>query len=97
AVLGFLYAGFVVANAIAGRPSEGWSSLMVVVLVIGGFQMLMMGVLGEYIWRALDETRHRPRFIVEADVGNKLDHIHRGIQTARVNKVPVVEVENSLT
>jgi dolichol-phosphate mannosyltransferase len=66
AFAGFVYAGFVIANALAGRPTEGWSSLMVVVLVVGGFQMLMLGVLGEYLWRALDESRRRPRYIIEA-------------------------------
>ena len=70
AVLGFLYAGVVIANAIAGRPAEGWSSLMVVLLVVSGIQMLMMGVLGEYLWRALDEARRRPRYIVEAVTGD---------------------------
>jgi dolichol-phosphate mannosyltransferase len=39
---------------------------MVVILVVGGMQMLMMGVLGEYLWRALDETRKRPLYIIEA-------------------------------
>jgi dolichol-phosphate mannosyltransferase len=39
---------------------------MVVMLVIGGIQMIMLGVLGEYVWRALDESRRRPRFFVEA-------------------------------
>jgi dolichol-phosphate mannosyltransferase len=38
---------------------------MVAVLVIGGVQMLMMGVLGEYLWRTLDESRRRPRFLIE--------------------------------
>lgn len=65
AFLGFLYAGFVVILALIGQPPQGWSSLMVVVLVIGGMQMLMMGILGEYLWRALDESRHRPRYLVE--------------------------------
>src|SRR5205823_9479410 len=50
-LLGFLYAGVVLANAFCGRPVEGWSSLMVVVLLLGGFQLLMLGVLGEYLWR----------------------------------------------
>ena len=65
ALLGFAYAAVVAANAFAGNPVEGWSSLMVVVLVVGGMQMLMMGVLGEYLWRALAEARRRPRYVVE--------------------------------
>ena len=32
---------------------------------IGGFQMLMMGILGEYLWRALDESRRRPKYWIE--------------------------------
>jgi dolichol-phosphate mannosyltransferase len=65
ALLGFLYAGLVIVNALVGRPIEGWSSLMVVVLVVGGIQMLMLGVLGEYLWRSLDESRARPRYVIE--------------------------------
>jgi hypothetical protein len=42
---------------------------MVVLLVIGGVQMLMMGVLGEYLWRAFDESRKRPRYLIEAMTG----------------------------
>ena len=65
AFMGFLYAGFVVVHAFSGQPVSGWSSLMVLVLLVGGFQILLMGVLGEYIWRTLDETRRRPRFLIE--------------------------------
>ncbi len=68
--IGFLYAGIVVIRALTGTPPDGWSSLMVVVLIIGGFQILMLGVLGEYLWRALDESRHRPRYLIEADIGD---------------------------
>jgi dolichol-phosphate mannosyltransferase len=64
-VLGFCYAAFVVANAFRGHPIPGWASLMVVVLILGGFQLLMLGVLGEYLWRAFDETRGRPRYVIE--------------------------------
>jgi dolichol-phosphate mannosyltransferase len=64
-LFGFLYAGYVIYNALTGTPTEGWSSLMVVVLLVGGCQMLMMGVLGEYLWRALDEARRRPRYLIE--------------------------------
>jgi glycosyltransferase involved in cell wall biosynthesis len=70
ALLGFLYASFVVFNALRGLPPQGWASLMVVVLILGGIQMVMLGVLGEYLWRALDESRRRPRYIIEAIVGH---------------------------
>lgn len=66
AIAGFGYALFIIFNAVKGQPVEGWSSLMVAVMVIGGFQMLMLGVLGEYVWRALDEARRRPRYTIEA-------------------------------
>lgn len=66
AALGFFYAAWVVLNRIFfGQPIEGWSSLMVVVLGMGGMQMVMLGVIGEYIWRTLDEARGRPRYFIE--------------------------------
>ncbi len=80
AIAGFMYAGFVIYNAVTGQRIEGWSSLMVAVMVIGGLQMLMLGILGEYIWRALDEARRRPRYTVEAATS---DVIEAGIADAR--------------
>ncbi len=75
ALAGFAYAAFIVIHALAGHRVQGWSSLMVVVLVASGFQMVMMGVLGEYLWRALDESRRRPRYLVEAEVGGMVQGI----------------------
>ena len=66
ALTGFIYACIIIYNAIAGTPPTGWSSLTVIVLVIGGFQISMLGVLGEYLWRATDETRRRPLYVVES-------------------------------
>lgn len=66
-LLGFIYAVVVVINAIQGHPIAGWSSLMIVVLLLGGFQLLMLGLLGEYLWRTFDEVRGRPRYIIEED------------------------------
>jgi len=69
ALLGFGYSGVVIFNALRGLPPQGWSSLMIAVLLVGGVQMTMLGVLGEYLWRALDEARRRPRYLVEAFTG----------------------------
>ena len=70
ALIGFLYAMFVVFNALRGLQPQGWASLIVIVLILGGFQMVMLGVLGEYLWRALDESRHRPMYLIEAKIGS---------------------------
>ena len=48
-----------------GTPIQGWASLMCVVLCASGVLMLMMGILGEYIWRTLDAARTRPPYIVD--------------------------------
>ncbi|MGZ5429479.1 MAG: glycosyltransferase family 2 protein [Thermoanaerobaculia bacterium] len=64
---GLLYATFIVfAHFVLDVKVQGWASLMIVLLVVSGAQLLVMGVIGEYLWRNLDETRRRPRFIVEA-------------------------------
>lgn len=65
AVVGFAWAFVLAANTLRGRPLAGFGPFMVALLLIGGVQMLMMGVLGEYLWRTLDETRRRPRYLIE--------------------------------
>ena len=65
AFAGLLYSLVVFINALKGIPVQGWATLMIVVLLMGGFQMIMMGTLGEYLWRTYDETRGRPRYVIE--------------------------------
>ncbi len=70
AVLGFLYALFLVIRRICyATPIEGWTSLICVVLIMSGVQLVMLGVLGEYLWRTFDESRRRPRFLIEESHG----------------------------
>jgi dolichol-phosphate mannosyltransferase len=69
--LAFAYAALVLyLKLVRGFPVGGWASLMLVLLLVSGIQILMLGVLGEYLWRDLEETRRRPRFIVEAVLRN---------------------------
>lgn len=68
AASGFAYAGFLVIHALfARRGPAGFTTLLVVVLLIGGVQLVVLGTLGEYIWRGVDETRRRPLFVVDRD------------------------------
>lgn len=65
-LLGFSYALLVIVIRLTTRtPVQGWASLIVVVLVLGGVQMMMLGILGEYLWRTLEAARHRPIYFLE--------------------------------
>jgi polyisoprenyl-phosphate glycosyltransferase len=73
-VLGFLlgmaallYAAFILYMKMTGKIAiAGWSAMMLVFLVVSSFQMIGLGILGEYLWRALDASRKRPNYIVES-------------------------------
>lgn len=63
---GFLYALVIVYNRfIHNTPFTGWAPLMIIILIIGGLIMLMLGIIGEYVWRTYDETRKRPIYIIK--------------------------------
>jgi dolichol-phosphate mannosyltransferase len=63
--LGFIYSLTVVASWIAGdTPFTGWAPLMIVILFVGGLIMIMLGVIGEYVWRINEEVRKRPNYVV---------------------------------
>jgi dolichol-phosphate mannosyltransferase len=51
--------------ATAGIGVEGWTALVLLFTFTTGLQMTMLGILGEYLWRALDESRKRPPYIVD--------------------------------
>ena len=60
-----LFISVLVEYFTSGTPIAGWPSLMCVVLCSSGLILLMMGVLGEYVWRTLDAARTRPPFIID--------------------------------
>ena len=51
---------------LTGNTSAGWTSLMGSIWLIGGIQLLSLGVIGEYIGKIYNETKRRPRFIIES-------------------------------
>lgn len=56
-----------------GTPIMGWASIMCVVLLGFGVIMLMLGILGEYVWRALDASRNRPPYLIDEIRKNEKD------------------------
>ena len=68
--LSFLFGFYVVVNKLVyGTRVMGWSSVMLAMLMLGGVQLVMIGVLGEYLGRILEEARGRPLYIVERSIG----------------------------
>jgi len=71
AFVGFLYALFVVYARIVNQvPFKGYAPIVILLLVIGGMIMLMLGIIGEYLWRIYDETRKRPVYILKEKIGD---------------------------
>jgi dolichol-phosphate mannosyltransferase len=65
-LISLVVAGFITWYVLLyGSPVMGWASLMCVLLFIGGIQLMCLGVLGEYLWRGLQELRRRPHYVVE--------------------------------
>jgi glycosyltransferase involved in cell wall biosynthesis len=69
-LLSFLFAIYVVVSwALSGTQVGGWTSVMFGVLFLGGVQLIMIGLLGEYLARVLDEVHGRPLYVVERQIG----------------------------
>jgi dolichol-phosphate mannosyltransferase len=58
----------------AGQSIQGWTSLMLVVVVLGAIQMFVLALMGEYIGRLYNEAKKRPLYIVQEIAGGEARH-----------------------
>jgi len=96
-LLSFFYAAYaVLVKVILGTPIEGWTSLMVALMFLGGVQLIMMGLIGEYIGRIYEEVKGRPLYLVEEAIG--FDPIHDTLaqnQMAQQSEVAAACIETT--
>lgn len=52
-------------DLINGHKIQGWTPIILSILFVGGVQIMMIGVLGEYLWRVLAQVRGAPPYIIE--------------------------------
>lgn len=64
--LAFLAIPYVIVNKALGFYVEGVSTLLFAVLLLGGIQLITLGIIGEYIGRVYEEVKHRPLYLVRA-------------------------------
>lgn len=71
AAFSFAYAAYLtIETLLYGRAVEGWATIIVLMLGLGGLQLFVLGILGEYLWRVADEVRQRPLFLVQETTGD---------------------------
>ena len=65
-IVAFIYIVYLLVRPLFGVPiGDGYSSLMAVILFLGGVQLLSLGIIGEYVGRIFNETKQRPLYLVE--------------------------------
>jgi glycosyltransferase involved in cell wall biosynthesis len=66
AMAAIIYGGFItVRTVLFGNPVPGYPSLLVLILFLGGVQLMTLGVIGEYLGRVFNETKERPIYLIE--------------------------------
>jgi dolichol-phosphate mannosyltransferase len=65
-LLAILYSIIITIVYLFGNtPFQGWAPLMIVTLLFSGLQLVMLGIIGEYLWRVFEQVRNRPKFIIK--------------------------------
>ena len=88
-----LLLAYIAFGYFTGRAMEGWTSLMLVVVVLGAVQMFVLGMIGEYLGRLYIESKRRPLYIVSDIAGHaggrpQLGHVAQGTETMATSETP---------
>jgi len=85
-----LIVGYILIGWLSGRSVPGWTSLMLVVVVLGAIQMFVLALMGEYLGRLYNEAKRRPLYIIQEIAGRAAEKDGRlGVIASRVSPPPV--------
>lgn len=71
--------GVILLKILTNQTIQGWSSMMAIMLFLGGVQLITIGIIGEYIGRIYDEVKQRPLYIVQDLVGVEDSPVARNV------------------
>ena len=95
---GLLAAIFVIFNWAFGEPSSGWPSLIATMLILGGVQLLAIGILGEYLAKVYEQLKARPLYVIQPPTvtpGPTVSHVESTLQAApQATPVPATDTAN---
>ncbi|MBM7644143.1 glycosyltransferase involved in cell wall biosynthesis [Scopulibacillus daqui] len=75
-LLSLCAAGYAFIQELLGHTESGWTSLMISIWLIGGLQLMGIGLIGEYIGKIFNETKRRPKYTVETDLLPYKHNVH---------------------
>lgn len=67
--LAFLYLVSVFVQRLLGHTVQGWATIMVALLFLGGVQLICLGIIGEYVGRIFNESKARPLYVIDHVLG----------------------------
>ena len=73
-IMAFIYMIYILIRSLLyGDPVQGYPSMLVIILFLGGIQLLSIGIIGEYLGRIFHETKNRPPYFINTYNGIKQD------------------------
>jgi len=69
-VFGIFYSIFAIVMHFLGFTVQGWTSMFVTIMILGGIQLLSIGIIGEYIGKIFIESKHRPLYFIKNQTSN---------------------------
>ena len=77
-LIAFVYGLWILTKTLIwGDPVAGFPTLMVVILFLGGVQLLSLGIIGEYLGRVYNETKNRPVYFARTYNGEKVNNVRK--------------------
>jgi dolichol-phosphate mannosyltransferase len=86
-VLAFLYLVSVIVQKLLGYTVQGWTTIMVAMLFLGGVQLICLGIIGEYVGRIFNESKARPLYVIDNVIGSRQHADREPVTQASANGV----------